>query len=223
MNSNSIGADLVSLTDNAQPSSKNVIVLAEIDCPILDQMSRAEWTKLQQIVMGVDSVLWVTTGDVFVGREPKLALISGLGRGIKTERTSIKFSILDLDAVATDFSNDIYSLLMSFAKRNLFPSISGHDMDFIHRNGVTYISRLLSDEKLNNEVLFRGESDPVPMSVSLRDLEDTVLHVRTGLSGSLQELLFQETEDDVSLDQCNDFVEIDVRAMGLSHHVRFGS
>lgn len=211
--------DLVCLTNYAQPLSRNIIALSDVDSPLLDQIDSMEWKGVQRIFNDADAVLWITNGDLLTGGDPRFAIIDGLGRGLRTERQSMRITHLDLDLTTACFDKSTFRLFKDLAERNTTPLHAGYESDYLQKDGVTYIRRLLSDNRMNQDHQFHPQLPPPVSSGSLKDLEDVSLQADFGSGKSAKTVLFQEVAGISTYERHEDMIEVDIRALGISHHV----
>ena len=217
----SVTTEFISLAGPGSPRSKQLIVVAEVDCPLFDNIDSLEWSRTQTLLQNADSALWVTNGGLLAGREPRFAMISGMARGIKTEMTKLQLSVLDLDQDTGECSAETYRLLIELARRCSLSSTKGYNMEYRQMEGIAYISRVAPDEDLNAQPQFNAQTSALDVSISFKDLIDKPLQINAGSPGAIQTLYFQEVDAPALSNEASDFVEIEVRAIGLSHNVRY--
>ena len=216
-----ISTEFISLSGAGNPRSKQLIIVAEVDRPIFDDIDSLEWSRTQTLLKNADSALWVTNGGLLTGRDPRFAMISGMARGIKTEMAKLQLSVLDLDQDTAKTSAETYRLLIELARRCSLSSSKGYNMEYRQMRGITYISRVVPDEDLNAKPQFNAQASALDVSTPFNYLTDKPLQINIGSPGALQTLYFQEVDAPALSNEDLDFVEIEVKAIGLSHSVRY--
>ncbi len=206
---------MVSLADDECPHAKHLIILVELERPFFDDMSASEWTKVQHLLKNANSALWITNGGLLRGGKPRYAMINGMACGIRTEMTRLRLSTVDLDQ-ETDFSSlETKGRILEFADRCSVPAGYGQDMEFRIMKGVPYFSRLISDTELNT-----AQGVDTVDSVPFQDLSATGWDMSIGSTGIPQSLFFKEADVPAISDENIGMIEIDIKALGLSHEVR---
>lgn len=97
--------------------AKTCISLLEWEQPLLDRLSKSEFEKLRELVLQSERLLWVTGGD-----DPRLGMVDGFARTIRSEMIEAKFQVLHL---------------------------SGQDLDAQH--GASLVSRILTSDHADDE------------------------------------------------------------------------
>lgn len=83
-------SELFKLGD-ACPPSNNVIMLTDLESPLVAAMSGSEFLHLQTLLTDSANVLWVTCGDhLGAGVDREAAMTQGLLRTLRSERVSLK-------------------------------------------------------------------------------------------------------------------------------------
>lgn len=194
------------------------IVLEEIQNSVLVDMRPEQFDGLKKLVSSASSILWVTGGDLAVGKNPILAMAHGINTVLMNENSirNLKFATFDIDYTSAVQSfdlakpiTDVWTTVVAAANR------ATCETDFILKNGVICISRVVPDMELNGEFSLdmgtgRDEQDfPAFGNVQLA-LETP---------GLLDTVYFREKPTcDITLGV--DEVEIEVKAVGLNMKVR---
>ncbi|OQE84225.1 hypothetical protein PENNAL_c0027G02236 [Penicillium nalgiovense] len=190
------------------------IVLEEIQNSVLVDMRPEQFDGLKKLVSSASSILWVTGGDLAVGKNPILAMAHGINTVLMNENSirNLKFATFDIDYTSAVQSfdlakpiTDVWTTVVAAANR------ATCETDFILKNGVICISRVVPDMELNGEFSLdmgtgRDEQDfPAFGNVQLA-LETP---------GLLDTVYFREKPTcDITLGV--DEVEIEVKAVGLN-------
>ncbi|CAL3969736.1 unnamed protein product [Diplocarpon coronariae] len=184
----------------APPAGGNFISLLEIDNDLLFSLSSGSFSKLQELILGASSLLWVTGS----GR-PEHELVTGLARTIKNEVASIAFRVLHINAASDDAA-------AASVIAKLTAAGPGED-EYLLRQGVLHTNRILQDEPLDKqigEMLDHKSSDDIVLSDSRLPLLLAI-----GQPGLLDSLCFREDKT-AGLPLQLDEVEIEVKATGLN-------
>lgn len=212
-----VHCDLQSIPSlNLVTGSKNMyIVLEEIQDPVLMDMRPEQFDGLQQLVSSASSILWVTGGDLMAGKRPALAMAHGINTVLMNEFSTknLKFATLDIDdANAPNIANFITEVCTEVATAS---SRAKCETDFLLKDGILHISRVVPDMELNEEFTLdtgvgRSEQD-FPTSGNVQLALET--------PGLLDTVYFRERPScDIELEA--DEVEIEVKAVGLNMKVR---
>lgn len=202
------------------PRSKKLIILADFDTPLLDNISPAEWSRVQHLLKTANSVFWITNGGLLAGKEPRYALVNGMVRGIKTEMTYLQISVLDIDQETAHPSSETCKLIFDLARRCSRHTSDNYTLEFRQSKGVTYISRLLPDQILNGDSQFNTHASIEDLYIPFKDLVNKPIQLEVGLPGVLHSLHVQEVDAPTLLPEYADFVNIEILAIGLSYDVR---
>ncbi|KAL4922406.1 hypothetical protein BDW62DRAFT_197082 [Aspergillus aurantiobrunneus] len=190
------------------------IFLVEIEEPLFQNISPAEWSGLQKCISFAQSILWVTNGSLIRGREPLFAMVSGLARGLQSETTNLRFHILDLDNELCE-STAVLSLVGQHEELAATGNLTD-DTEFRRKDGVTYISRLAEDDELNNNYQVQLSRKSTPQHIPFADLESTPFRLDIEKPGVLSTIYFRP-DPDCSASILDDEVEIKVRAVGINN------
>lgn len=128
---------------------RRLIILVDIETPLLDNCTGSEWQNLQKCVLGAESALWVTNGGLLHDRRPHFAMAECLVRGLKTERQDLRISTLDLDLHSGQPEDAALEAMMNLERKTSKGSNGQRDWQYRQKNGITHISRLVSDDRMN--------------------------------------------------------------------------
>lgn len=198
--------------------SVTYIVLEEIQTTVLMNMRPEQFEGLKKLVSSASSILWVTGGDLLVGKNPALAMAHGINTVLMNENSTrnLKFATLDIDDTSTTKTRTIAKYLAEvWTTVATATSRATCETDFMLKNGIIYISRVVPDTELNEEfTLDTGEGrteQNFPTSGNVQLAFET--------PGLLDSIYFRERPTcDIALDA--DEVEIEVKAVGLNMKVR---
>ena len=211
-----IAVDIIPIQNIENVRFHRFIFLVEITDPFFIDVTPEEWKALQTAIKDSTSSLWVTKGDLMIGKEPLHAMISGLAKGMKTERSSLRFSILDLDKIPGESDVEVFKVISQLENRVADSLNINKDSEYRYKDGVLYISRLTADDTLNEKGKAIGNKDFTTEQISLHELKDTPLQLAIEKPGVLSTLYFkQDPEFTTSLPP--DAVEIEVKFSGVNN------
>ncbi|KAK2626256.1 hypothetical protein QTJ16_004518 [Diplocarpon rosae] len=184
----------------APSTGGHFISLLEIDNDLLFSLSPGSFSRLQELILGASSLLWVTGSD-----RPEHELVTGLARTLKNEVAGIDFRVLHLSTVSEDVAAP--SVIAKLAAAG-----PGED-EYLLRRGVLHTNRILEDQPLDkhvSEMLHHQSSDEIVLSDARGPLRLAI-----GQPGLLDSLCFHE-DPTAGLPLLPDEVEIEVKATGLN-------
>ncbi|OTA60261.1 polyketide synthase-like protein [Hypoxylon sp. EC38] len=130
------------------------ISLLETEAEFLATMNQENMDLLRSITNVVTDLLWITGANILGSpgqADPNLTLAGGLSRTLMLEQPSLRFSIVDVGY--TRYLKQDVRLICENLIRALVPLHDMDDKEFVHRDGLLYISRFGPDQTLNS--LFR--------------------------------------------------------------------
>ncbi|KAI0467452.1 PKSKA1 [Xylaria cf. heliscus] len=200
-----------SSVQNEITKSETVLITDELFISVMQRPDDKLWEVLKQLVQKQCRVLWVTTGATLDATDPSKAAIQGLFRTIRAEER-LHLVTLDVEQLTTA-SNAISSCLrvLNSPKKRDDQIL---DTEFVERNEVLHIARILPDKALTT--LQSDEIADRPTEVV--DLHETQTIVRLGAErlGNVDSVHWSEiTPEPMPLeDGC---VEVEVYAAGLNY------
>ncbi|TLD23797.1 hypothetical protein PspLS_06375 [Pyricularia sp. CBS 133598] len=143
-------------------AGKVCIVTAELDgSPLLATISDAEFAAVQCLILSAKGILWVVRGAHTDATDPRLGMIFGLARTVRSE-TGMKFATLDLDGKGSHDPDEESKLISEvachvFGKRpgadeDSADSDGDPDMEFQARDGMLSVARVSNDTSLDSFV-----------------------------------------------------------------------
>ncbi|ORY63304.1 uncharacterized protein BCR38DRAFT_475285 [Pseudomassariella vexata] len=196
-----IAVDVASLAEIETSRYMRFIFLLETSEPFFLDATELEWKHVQLALGRSTASLWLTCGDLITGTEPLYAMISGLARGIRTENSSIRLSILDLDKTPVDSDAELFRLIGQLESRVADTSRTNDDSEF-----------RLKNEEAKTSV----SSDQSPAEVPLKDFKSAPLQLAIGKPGVLSTVHFKK-DPEFSKPLAADEVEIEVKFAGLNN------
>jgi hypothetical protein len=123
-------------------------MLAELEGPVLSQMTSIAMSALQNIVKKAASALWITNGGLLNGTTPELSLVFGFANVVMIEQPSFRLSTMDFDPDDTDYARSASLIIQQqIALQN--DKDNQLDNHIIIDNGIPYISRYVLDDVEN--------------------------------------------------------------------------
>ncbi|EFQ96956.1 hypothetical protein MGYG_08877 [Nannizzia gypsea CBS 118893] len=144
--------NLPELAESSQPQV--YIVLEELDKPVLIEMQSKQFDGFKKLVRTASSILWVTAGDLMVGKNPAVAMAHGINTFLMNENSTrhLRFATLDLDdAALSETATAVKHIAEIFLLVAKAQSREECETDFILKDGVVHISRVVPDTQLNEE------------------------------------------------------------------------
>ncbi|EEP76517.1 hypothetical protein UREG_01366 [Uncinocarpus reesii 1704] len=127
---------------------ERVVLVAELEGPLLSSLDEPELRGIQRIVSTASSLLWLTQGGLLSAKQPEYAMASGLARSVMSENASLDFATMDLDLETVSASTAIRSV--TEAARRQVENIPDRETEYCIAQEKVYISRLLPNDKLNS-------------------------------------------------------------------------
>ncbi|RYP39906.1 hypothetical protein DL767_002025 [Monosporascus sp. MG133] len=198
-----------------------VISFAELDEPVVADISPAAFVALQGLVRESAGLVWVTRGGTATrGTRPELAVFQGLARTLRGENEDVPCVTVDLDAEQPLSSRGAAELVLRVFEQNFGlqqeNGLGVVDREFSEAEGVLRIKRAIENPKLDHLIAAKTKSAPLEPELqhvwpSERPLE---LMVRT--VGKLDSLVFDEDPTITGQPLLEDHVQLDVHAVGLN-------
>ena len=213
LGSQNLAFDLLSLSDYHAPKYSRQLCLTETETPFFNNISPSEWTSLQNLLQTATRLLWVTNGGLLSGREPLFSMIGGIVRGLKTEKSSLRISTLDLDRNCDQSLLQDCKVILDIFEGLCQDSSDPYTLEYRQKEGVLYRSILQADESMNNEWDSRLSNNLADRAWS--QLEAIPLQLEIDQSGLSSAAFFKEDRS-FSQPLLEGFVEIRMAAAGLS-------
>lgn len=143
-----------------------ILMLAELEDPILINMTIEEMDVIKTMFSRASTMLWVTPGGLLRGKKPAYSLLPGIIKSITKARPSLRLSSIDLDPDDID--------IMALARHIILHEMRLHkdedhtlDDQLIISGGVVYASRYVLDEHANHG--FMRQLKPNPQLHQIKD------------------------------------------------------
>ncbi|KMU81132.1 lovastatin nonaketide synthase [Coccidioides immitis RMSCC 3703] len=127
---------------------ERVLVVAELEEPLLSSLGEAELVGIQRIISTASSLLWITQGGLLSGKEPEYAMASGLARSVKSENASLDFITIDLDLDTTSLPGAVHAI--TDIVRRQVEKDKDRETEYCVAKEKVYISRLLPNKELSS-------------------------------------------------------------------------
>jgi NADPH:quinone reductase-like Zn-dependent oxidoreductase/ubiquinone/menaquinone biosynthesis C-methylase UbiE/malonyl CoA-acyl carrier protein transacylase len=197
-------------------TGKICVSFAELEDALLLDISSSDFSMLQRLTQESMGLLWVTRGGTVDGTRPELSLFQGLARSLRAEQENFPCITVDLNPGEVLSADAAVRLLEKVFQQAfvLGKADTIHDREISEKKGVLRIKRIIGDDHLDMEIAARSKSTRlVPEPQPVRQ-QGRPLRLEIGTFGMLGSLFF---DDDTATCEPlpDDYVEIDVRAVGL--------
>ncbi|KAI1780980.1 putative polyketide synthase [Hypoxylon cercidicola] len=129
-------------------SGERVVLLADTEGPLLNQLEQKHLDGLKSIIEGAGSVIWVTCGGLLEGDRPEYSMTMGAARTIRNETgSSTDLVTLDFDEGATS-ERRVADLVVDILVRQQLKGLNG-ETEYCMKNGAVYVARLIPHQDLN--------------------------------------------------------------------------
>ena len=183
---------------------------------MLGGIDAAQWQEFQDLVNQRRKILWVTTSAQHRVTEPTKALITGLLRTVRAENPDLLLATLDVDHGPSGRTTTTIHRVLSHLERT--SPDAPVEREFVEREGVIYISRVVPDHSINKAEKAVHENSVEPRMMSFFE-HQSCIRLACPRVGNLDSLRFQEVPA-VEMPLEEDHVEIDIHAAGLNFKVR---
>ncbi|KFY28750.1 hypothetical protein V491_00304 [Pseudogymnoascus sp. VKM F-3775] len=167
------------------PKGSRALMLAELEGPLLAEMTPEEMDAVRALFKTVSSVVWVTNGGLLQGKSPKHSLVFGIAKSIMTEQPSIRISSVDLDPDQPDYITSA-NLIVQHELKFREDEDRVLDTELIEYKGMVYISRYIVDP-IENQA-FTRQLQPSP---EMRQISDN-LELTFRQVGRIESFYFKE-------------------------------
>ncbi|KAG2003943.1 hypothetical protein GB937_009307 [Aspergillus fischeri] len=153
------------------PPKSTVLVLDELDRPLLATATDHEWTALQAIIQTECNLLWVTQGSQIKPTAPLKAVAHATTESLGTNVSAINMALREI----------------TLADRSSLPM----ECEIAQRGGLLHVSRVWPDAGVNQRKVEDNAGGPTPVIINFHDSKATIRLV-TSSPGSLEALHFAE-------------------------------
>lgn len=192
---------------------KFCVVLAEIDRPMLHEITTSDFEAMKHVILQSAGVLWLTRGGAMSSHTPEANIITGLSRTIRAENPGICLTTLDLDPMAPlteETARDVFRLTAVILNTQYAMT---QECEYTLRNAMFYINRLVPHKDMNDLLADQSKSAKTELLPFVQPKRPLKLEV--GVPGLLDSLRFVD-DLDVANPIGDNEVEIKVQASGLN-------
>jgi len=197
-------------------SSVCVIACDDVKAPLLTNISSEAWSNLKTLVLQHRRVLWITHRSQVNVANPNNGLIFGLFRAIRSEDP--RCQLITLDVEDDNSSGSISAIVALLQHLEQHPDVwSSGDCEFTERGGVIYVSRLVIDDTVNQQLKKTDEEEQIIQP--LQNLK-SVIRLKASNTGprSFDSLHYvQESVEEAAIRSAH--IEVDIFAVGLNIQV----
>ncbi|KAI9689711.1 MAG: hypothetical protein M1820_010081 [Bogoriella megaspora] len=208
---------LVPLHSVDMPRGSRIIFTNSLEEEFLTNCNKRDFEKIKEVISNSSSMLWLTSGGMLQGHEPKAAVVSGLVRMLTSEDSSSKHGVLHLSRDGSDPGDrDLLRLILHYER-----SVSDGDFEreiAIGDNGIPHISRIYADDGLNIRYIQSHDSwtGKNIEKVRIHQQYQTRMVADFQTPGILSSLYFREDPSTFASPLQEDHIEIKTVAVGLN-------
>lgn len=204
--------DKLALPPDNEPSSI-VLVLDELQKPVLTEIAEKEWDALKQVIGSGNPLLWVTKGAQTSNvTNPNNAMVQGLFRTARREDPQAKLTTLDVQSATSAATG--WALVQVLRK---IRSGAGAETEYAERDGILLVQRVVPDIPINEFKAAEGGKGLEPVVKGLHESE-TLIRLQAEKLGTLQSLTWCETNvGEVPIEP--GWIEIEIMAGGVNFKV----
>ncbi|THW50357.1 ketoacyl-synt-domain-containing protein [Aureobasidium pullulans] len=149
----------LSAVDKHISKGQRVLMLAELEGPLLINMTEGCLNAVKTLFRLASSIVWVTRGGLLQGGHPEYSLISGMKRSIVKAQPSLQISSIDIDP---DNADDSHSASFILQHESSFHNDDSRTLDdeFVISASTAYASRYILDDALNHDFARQSQPDP---------------------------------------------------------------
>ncbi|KAJ5487751.1 polyketide synthase [Penicillium desertorum] len=203
-----------SLPFDEVPPTSTVLIIDEMDRPVLSALADKQFVALRGLLEQQCRVVWVTKGSQMRVTHPEQGLMFGVARSLRAEYPSNL--ILCLDVESTTSIGSLEAIDTALRHITSVANLQGTDCEFVERDGMYHVSRVIADDVLNQaqKESEEGEGGGAPIRKDI--IHDHKSHIRliSERPGTLDKLVYREIPHLPKL--ADDEVEVEVHAAGMN-------
>ncbi|KAI1381948.1 putative polyketide synthase [Hypoxylon crocopeplum] len=192
------------------PSGSTVLVVDEMFSPVLSNLGDDQFTALRELLDRECRLLWVTMGSQMKVTHPELGLMFGAARSLLAEYPTNLILCLDVESNASIAS--LEAIHTALVHLNSVDNLSRFDSEFVERNGMYHISRVIADNPVNKAERESREGAEIQNGIVYG--HESTIRLVSERAGTLDTLVYTEIPDLPPLK--DDEVEIEVHAAGMN-------
>lgn len=199
---------------SVKADDKVCIFLGELDHPVLQNPSSAEFESIKNMCTRSKGVLWVTRGGAVDYEHLEVSLNVGFLRSLRVEYVGKRLVAMDLDPKRKLWSATAAATLTEVFCKTFDYSVNDatKDYEFAERDGVIQVPRYYKDTE-RNRIIFPS-SEPVPTLEPFHQAHRP-LRLGIGTPGLLDTLAFND-DPGAAQDLHSDSLEVEPKAFGLN-------
>jgi len=196
----------------ADPSSDTVyLFILELDRPVLYDMNKELFAKVQRLLISTKKIIWVSQGGGTQRASPKSRMVDGLARVLSAEDGRVVFTTIALDSAEHRTHLQVEKIIKVLQATASSPA-EDLETEYVEQDGLLQINRLVEANYLNNEV----HSKILPQQARIQNFgKGPPLRLSIASPGLLDTLQFLEDKEQ-SQPLGPGEVEIEVKAVGLN-------
>tara|TARA_R110002003_G_scaffold232_10_gene16791 strand:- start:11320 stop:17916 length:6597 start_codon:yes stop_codon:yes gene_type:complete len=191
------------------PEKSTVIVLDEMFAPLLTDLKDEQFEALRSLIERECRILWVTAGSQMNVTHPERGLMFGASRSLVLEYPNNILMCLDVESETSSTSLDtIDTVLKHLGTVEVLGRI---DNEFVERNGIIHVSRVIGDDPIN--AAEKESQEGAPLQDMIMYGHESTIRLTSERPGTLDTLVYTQVEVPPLKD---DEVEIEVIAAGMN-------
>jgi hypothetical protein len=197
---------------NEIETNQIVLVVDGLSGSAMDRLDEYSWNILQELVQKETKILWATTGAHFDVTEPSKAAINGFFRVLRAEEPLLHLITLDVESPHGDATiTAINSCLELISKPKPKQQV---DSEFVERNGILHISRVIPEEHLTR---YQGD-ELSSLKTEVIDLHASItpIRLRAERLGNIDTIHYGEVSP-VFPALAKDHLEVEIYAAGMNY------
>lgn len=185
------------------------LLLEEPGRSILRETNMETFKNLKAVLLNSDSVFWVTGHQHLTS--PDFGMVQGLSRVVRTEHTKLTISTLALD-LHESIEKGVENIEKVLSGMVLNRKNRGHEPEYIEKDGLLQISRLIEAKDLNHDIFLKT----CPQQLRFQHFkEGPALKLKIRVPGLLDTFEFHE-DTAFRTPLASGEIEVEVRAVGLN-------
>ncbi|KAK2781485.1 Type I Iterative PKS [Onygenales sp. PD_12] len=189
------------------------IFVGELSKPFLSKLTPDLLASIQRLLSTASGLLWVVRQAYQDPTSPESNMVAGLARTVRSEST-IQFATLILEGTQQASSSDDLDKIIEVFSAIFGPqsTLRQGDMEYVVRNGLICVPRVIDDSNANKYV--HQESHEMPPEPQPFQQSDRRLTLAMKYRGTLDTFYF--TDEPEMLVLPDDQIEIEIRFVGLN-------
>lgn len=194
-------------------------MLAELESPLLSQLSEAEMCAVKEYTSIATTAVWVTNAGVLSAHEPQKMLGFGLGPSVRIEQPRFQVARIDVDpdasgeAASREALRSAARLIVDTETEFRRSPVSDLDTELVQQDGVVYVARYQPDPEANE--LFNRSWKPSAKAGPVR----SGMSLHFGQIGRLDTFYFQPDPEAIDGTVEDSEVLVENRAFALDHRM----